>query len=208
MSNREPPFHYRYSSGVRDHTSDYLWPPLIERLRRLGAVRVLDLGCGSGAFSGYLADNGFEVVGCDPSESGIGIASSTFPKPRFLRLGAYDDPEKFDVGMFDAVVSVEVIEHLAYPRHLVRFAERTLLPQGRLILTTPYHGYLKNLALSLSNRWDRHWSPGWDGGHVKFWSRTTLGKLLAEEGFVVEAFSGAGRIPLLWKSMIIGARRT
>jgi len=43
------------------------------------------------------------------------------------------------------------------------------------------------------------------GGHIKFWSRATLTALLAEEGFTVAHFEGAGRLPYLWKSMVVVA---
>ncbi|HEY5552108.1 MAG TPA: hypothetical protein VIK52_09475 [Opitutaceae bacterium] len=64
---------------------------------------------------------------------------------------------------------------------------------------------MKNLVLSLTDRWDDHLSPFWDGGHIKFWSRKTLTRLLEEEGFRVTGFIGAGRVPCLWMSMIMVA---
>jgi len=47
------------------------------------------------------------------------------------------------------------------------------------------------------------YSPPWDGGHIKLWSRKTLSQLLSETGFRVVRFIGAGRMPFLWKSMIM-----
>jgi 2-polyprenyl-6-hydroxyphenyl methylase/3-demethylubiquinone-9 3-methyltransferase len=64
---------------------------------------------------------------------------------------------------------------------------------------------LKNLALAASNRFDTHWHPLRDFGHVKFFSRTTLTNLLQEEGFVVSKFRRLGRMPPLAKSMLIRA---
>jgi len=43
------------------------------------------------------------------------------------------------------------------------------------------------------------------GGHIKFWSRKTITQLLSENGFEVTEFSGVGRFPYLWKSMVIVA---
>jgi len=79
--------------------------------------------------------------------------------------------------------------------------------KGHLVITTPYHGYMKNLLLSLLNEWDSHHSPLWHGGHIKFWSRTTLTKLLQENGFTVVDFSGVGRISYFWKSMVLVAKK-
>ena len=74
------------------------------------------------------------------------------------------------------------------------------------IISTPYHGYLKNLVLALSGRLDAHFTALWDGGHIKFWSKRTLRILLEEVGFEKIAF-GVGRIPLLAKSMIVTAEK-
>ena len=52
---------------------------------------------------------------------------------------------------------------------------------------------------------DHHYTALWDGGHIKFWSRETLTKLLEEFGFRVTDFRGAGRLPYLWKSMLVRA---
>jgi 2-polyprenyl-6-hydroxyphenyl methylase/3-demethylubiquinone-9 3-methyltransferase len=75
------------------------------------------------------------------------------------------------------------------------------------MISTPYHGYFKNLALAISNKLDDHFTALWHGGHIKFWSRRTLTKLLTDNGFRVVGFSGIGRAPFLWKSMVIVARK-
>jgi len=87
-----------------------------------------------------------------------------------------------------------------------RSCRRLLRDGGRLICSTPYHGYAKNLALAVSGKFDRHWSPLNVGGHIKFWSRRTLEELLQRSGFEIVEFVGAGRVPFLWKSMIMVAQ--
>jgi len=128
------------------------------------------------------------------------------PDGTFYELGVEADPASVPGTDFDAVVSTEVIEHLAQPALLLRFAAAKLRPGGILVLSTPYHGYLKNLLISLFGRWDFHHGPLWDGGHVKFWSRSTLTQLLLANGFQVLEFRGAGRLPFLWRSMILVGR--
>ncbi|MDB6155833.1 MAG: ubiG 1, partial [Chthoniobacteraceae bacterium] len=102
---------------------------------------------------------------------------------------------------FDLVVSTEVVEHLYSPREYAKGCFKALRPGGRFICTTPYHGFLKNLAIALTNQWDTHANPLWDGGHIKLWSRNTLGEILRETGFENLQFRGAGRIPWLWMTM-------
>lgn len=193
---REPP-----------HSHRYLCSAVLRILRGHKVRTVLDIGCGNGILAKELAGQGMAVTGMDPSESGIENARNLLPDARFYCLEIGADPAQIQEADFDAVVSTEVIEHLLLPRQLLRLASAKLRPGGLLLLTTPYHGYLKNLALSLFNRWDSHHAPQWDGGHVKFWSRRTLTALLQSENFQVEGFAGLGRVPGLWKSMALIARK-
>lgn len=198
---------YKFNSDEAPHTNNYLKPPILALLAKHKSSKVLDLGCGNGALCQNLDNAGYQVSGCDPSESGIQHAKTLLPQANFRLLGVYDDPNQLGESDFDAVVSTEVVEHLFYPRRLPQFASAVLKPGGYLVLSTPYHGYLKNLLLSIFNKWDFHHTPLWDGGHVKFWSKATLSKMLIEEGFIVTDFVGTGRIPFLWKSMIIVAQK-
>lgn len=52
-------------------------------------------------------------------------------------------------------------------------SQKSLNDKGDIIISTPYHGYLKNLTLSLLNKWDSHMSPLWHRGHIKLWSKKT-----------------------------------
>lgn len=105
------------------------------------------------------------------------------------------------------MVSTEVVEHLYRPRRLPEVARFFLKDRGALVVSTPYHGYLKNLALAVSGHWDSHHTALWEGGHIKFWSRATLTQLLQDGGFEVTGFAGAGRMPFLWKSMVLLAEK-
>jgi 2-polyprenyl-3-methyl-5-hydroxy-6-metoxy-1,4-benzoquinol methylase len=201
------PSEYGWCNSAPPHSCDYIVDPVVRACRDLQARRVLDIGCGNGALAGTLSAAGFDVTGCDDDVGGIAIARQAIPAARFEAIGVYDEPARLGATGFDVAVATEVIEHLFRPAALPRFAAAVLKPNGHLILTTPYHGYLKNLVLSLTNGWDRHFSPLWDGGHVKFWSPATLTQLLNQEGYDVVRVVGAGRLPWLWKSMVVVARK-
>jgi 2-polyprenyl-3-methyl-5-hydroxy-6-metoxy-1,4-benzoquinol methylase len=196
---------YGFSSPQPEHTADYLIPAVISLLPTgASAGRMLDVGCGNGYLAGQMMQRGWSVVGVDLSEQGIQIARKQYPKGRF-EVYAADDQILSRLGEqpFDVVVSTEVIEHLYAPRSFVAGCKSALRPGGRLICSTPYHGYLKNLMIAAANGMDKHANPLWDGGHIKLWSRRTLGQILNEAGFVNLQFRGAGRLPLLWKSMVM-----
>jgi SAM-dependent methyltransferase len=167
-----------------------------------GTRRIVDIGCGNGYLAGLLAARGFEVVGIEPSADGIAQARAAHPAVRFEQLSV-DSELGPQIGEdFDLVIATEVIEHLPAPRALLRAGLQVLRPGGRMLVSTPYHGYLKNLALSIVGGWDHHFKVDWDGGHVKFFSTRTLGKMALDCGFHSVEFAYAGRAMWLWNSMI------
>ena len=200
---------YGWSSSDNPRSCGYIVPRILSILRELGVQRVLDVGAGNGALCSELLREGYRVAGVEYDKQGVEVARSNYPSIPFYNLGVQDDPATLleEEEPFDAVVSTEVVEHLFSPHLLPMFAKGVLREGGHLVVTTPYHGYIKNLALSLMNKWDDHHTPLWHGGHIKFWSRNTLAQLLHENGFMVVASSGVGRLPYLWKSMVVVARK-
>ena len=201
---------YQYSDASAPWADAYLWPTVKQLLSqgkfsgRCG--RALDLGCGNGALTARLSQIGFETIGIDPSESGIAVARKAHPSLTF-DVGSTDDPLAERYGQFELVLSLEVIEHCVDTRAFAKTVFDLMQPNGRAIISTPYHGYLKNLALSLTNRWDKHLDPLWLGGHIKLFSEDTLSRLLFGVGFSSVKIYKVGRIPALAKSMIAVAQR-
>lgn len=207
MSNVVDQYGWQSSSGPE--SCGYITPVVLRILKRLKVNRVCDLGSGNDALAGALRDAGFQAAGVEYDKQGVEIARQNYPGINFYNLGVQDDPAPVLAGegaAFDAVVSTEVVEHLFSPHLLPVFARQIVREGSFLVISTPYHGYLKNLALSVFNKWDKHHTPLWHGGHIKFWSRKTLTQLLEANGFRVTEFHGAGRLPWLWKSMILVAK--
>ncbi|MGA7750993.1 MAG: class I SAM-dependent methyltransferase [Gallionella sp.] len=181
--------------------------PLLEKvLRERGCQKILDMGCGNGSLTGALMQRGFQIAGIDGSLSGIEIARSRWPSIAFEKVDISQPLPDTYHKQFDAVVSVEVIEHLLLPRNLINNALLAMRPGATLVLTTPYHGYLKNLAIAALNGFDAHWHPLRDFGHIKFFSKRTLGLLLKEFPLTEVRFATVGRIPPLAHSMLVTAR--
>jgi len=194
-----------YLSEAPQHTHEYLWPIVVPLLAK--DDRILDAGCGNGAFVGHLHTTGYNACGIDLSESGIAQAKHAYPDVDFRVLSVTDDLSHHFGTLFDTVVSLEVVEHLYDPNAYAKAIYNVLRPGGLFVVTTPFHGYLKNCVLSLTGRMDAHFTALWPGGHIKFWSRKTLTLLLEKAGFHVTEFHGAGRFPYLWKSMVLIAQK-
>ncbi len=145
-------------------------------------------------------------MGVDTSAPGIPISRQSFPECQFLQADIYELPDTDMVHSFDVVLAVEVLEHLLYPKELAKNAKKCLKPGGRLIISTPYHGYLKNLALALTGKLEKHFTVLWDNGHINFFWLDTMTKLLTSEGYTDIKFKFAGRCPYFWKSMLCSSK--
>jgi len=182
--------------------------PAIQKLMPKGTHQLLDAGCGNGYVSNWLSGLGHKVWGSDYSESGVELAQNNFPDLNFFQADLLAGPPKvIPVGGYDGVVTLEVIEHLFDPEKFLENLYSAIKPGGFLLLTTPYHGYVKNLALSLINQWDGHFMVNSAGGHIKFFSPKTLHRMMKEVGFEPIKTVGSGRGPLMWCSMVSLARR-
>jgi 2-polyprenyl-3-methyl-5-hydroxy-6-metoxy-1,4-benzoquinol methylase len=198
---------YGYTNNEPSHTFFYLHDALLALLNKDANRCILDLGCGNGHLVGYLIKQGYNAYGTDASENGIAIAKKEYPDRFYVQdLSTGKLPAELQAIAFDTIISTEVIEHLYDPEGFIEFCKHALEPNGEIIISTPYHGYLKNLVLSIFNKWDSHLGPTWLGGHIKFWSRKTLSQLLIDKGFSIIAFKGCGRVPYFWKSMVIKAK--
>lgn len=199
---------FHYQTEAPGGAQGYIVPSLLRLLKgKQIRGKILDIGCGNGSMARSLEAEGHEVWGCEWDPAGVDIANRAKPG-RFMRWDLNDPREHFPWREFQAVISSEVIEHLYFPRNLFRLAHQVLMPDGLLVVTTPYHGYFKNLALCLAGKWDRHHDVLHDGMHIKFFSPESLGTMMLAEGFKNEGWQGCGRVPGLWKSMVMWGRRS
>jgi 2-polyprenyl-3-methyl-5-hydroxy-6-metoxy-1,4-benzoquinol methylase len=199
---------YRYEHPGAPHTQTYLQPlldKLIVNAPWHPSSRALDYGCGNGWFTGYLARRGFEAVGVDLSESGIDIARAAHPKAQFARDVSRETLER--LGPFDLVICLEVIAHCFVPSEVLQNIWHSLKPGGVLILSTPYHGYLKNLILAMAGKLEKHLDTRWSGGFVHYFHIHAMKSLLSEAGFERITVYRAGRIPALAKTMVLSCNK-
>jgi SAM-dependent methyltransferase len=170
---------------------------------RPGSFSVLDAGCGDGEFVAFLHSLRFRVAGLEISEAAVEKARWKCPEAD-IRVGSLEEPLPFADAMFDALWCTEVLEHLFDIHAALSEFNRVLKQGGTLLLTTPYHGFIKNLAIVLLN-FDQHFNP--DISHIRFFTRRTLERSLQRAGFVPVAWQGIGRMWPLWKSFFVVVRK-
>jgi len=202
MNNPKTQFGWDSADPVLAH--QYILPAVLSLLPKGGPLNILDAGCGNGYLASRLTELGHHVTGVDQAEDGIAIAQRTYPQITFKLASVYDDLSRI-IQNVDVVVSSEVIEHLYSPKTFLENMHGLLRSNGYIILTTPYHGYLKNLALGIFNAWDKHHTVETEGGHIKFFSEKTLSHMLEQSGYDEITYRNAGRLPFLWKSMVCRA---
>lgn len=164
---------------------------------------VLDLGCGTGVFSSIIACAGYPVVGVDVEEEAVAHAVRGAPQLDFRLLNDNGTIPAAD-GYFGAVWSSEVVEHVFDIKRHVTEVNRVLKPGGIYIITTPYHGIVKNLLISLL-RFSRHFNPM--GQHIRFFDKAGLMRYLRYGGFEFVSARGLGRIWPVHRTWFAVARK-
>jgi 2-polyprenyl-6-hydroxyphenyl methylase/3-demethylubiquinone-9 3-methyltransferase len=114
---------------------------------------VLDLGCGGGFLSNYLATLGHRVTGLDETEDSLLVAA------RHDASGTvkYDRGDatslRYDSESFDVVCAMDFLEHVEEPERVVRQAARVLAPSGLFFFHTFNRNWLSWLVIIKGVEW-------------------------------------------------------
>jgi SAM-dependent methyltransferase len=140
---------------------------------------ILEVGCGDASFTKGLAEYASAVTAIDIAAGQIAENARRFPEITFLQ---HDVSERFPFPdrAFDVIWCSEVLEHLFDPGFALSEIHRILNAGGRLLLTVPHHGRLKNVLIALF-KWDEHFAP--TNPHLRFFTKNSLGRLTAAAGF-------------------------
>jgi SAM-dependent methyltransferase len=113
----------------------------------IAGSRVLEIGCGAGRLTGYLADLAAETHGIDISPLMVEHCRSAYPRATFA-VGDLRDLSGFADGSYDLVVcAYNVLDVLDDAERGVALDEfhRMLAPGGRLLLSSHNHAFLPHV---------------------------------------------------------------
>ncbi|MEX0895772.1 MAG: methyltransferase domain-containing protein [Patescibacteria group bacterium] len=159
---------------------DEILPELTHHAKKIGQpIRVLDVGCGVGAVSLYLAKLGCRVVGIDVSSDAVTIAQGA-RKSAGLKNCVFAEGELgVGSGSFDLVICSEIIEHIADQDEFLRRVASQLRPGGTLFLGTPSTETVL-YKMGLLKQFDA------EVGHLRRYSEAELQDVIEKHGVAVE----------------------
>jgi SAM-dependent methyltransferase len=177
----------RHALGIQRH--------FIGRYHQSG--RLLDVGCGTGAFLKEMQVHGWEVQGVEVNERATAVAQEEY------NLRIFNGPlTAFQAGeaAFDVVTLWDVLEHLPAPRASLKKINHLLTEGGHVVFSVP------NLR-SFDARLFGHCWIGWDAPrHLHLFSGRVVDRLLSETGFELEdercLLGGPGAFVLSWQSWL------
>ncbi|UFH55367.1 bifunctional 2-polyprenyl-6-hydroxyphenol methylase/3-demethylubiquinol 3-O-methyltransferase UbiG [Spirosoma sp. KNUC1025] len=130
-------FDQKYESSPAFRDRFQVWTTLFDRYIRQ-TDQVMDMGCGSGIFSNYLAEKGCRVTGIDGSPAMIKLCNEkkTSPNVQYIRQSLPVD----DLAVYqqqDAIVLSSVLEYIDPMAPLIQQVRTLLKPNGILFVSIP-----------------------------------------------------------------------
>jgi len=121
---------------IRD-AIDAHWPDAARLAKPLAGKAALDIGCGAGLVCEPLARLGAEVTGVDAAAENVAAAAAHADAVGLDIRYMAGEVGALDIGQFDLVTCVEVIEHVADKAAFLRDVAARLAPDGLLVMSTP-----------------------------------------------------------------------
>ena len=137
---------------------------------KVESIRLLDVGCSSGAFLLNAKALGFKVEGVEPAVK----AAQTARELNLQVHSGYLEAINFPDNSFDCITLFEVIEHLINPSALLKECYRILKPDGIIMIST---GNTDSWTVNvLKENWE-YFDIDKHGGHISFFNPISIQKI-------------------------------
>ncbi len=153
-----------------------------------GENRVLEIGCGEGLTGSTLKELGKakEVVGIELDRTAAEKAKRRIDK--VIPANVEHLELSFSEGYFNYLIMGDVIEHMVDPWRVLSVLRRFLSPEGYLVASIPNVGHWRILKdLVLLDKWDYQEAGLLDKGHLRFFTKRSIVRMLMESGYEVNS---------------------
>ncbi len=173
----------------------------------LAGVRILDIGCGGGLLSEPMARLGAEVVGADAAERNIPVARLHAEQSGLEIDYRHTTAEDLAAAgeQFDAILNMEVVEHVSDPLAYLTACQQLLKPGGLMICSTLNRNPKSYVMAIIGAEHVMRWLPKGTHEWNKFITPDELFDLLRQSGLTPVDRKGFVFNPLGW-SWSISAR--
>lgn len=166
---------------------------------------ILDFGCGRGEVLSEISKTNpkAKIIGVDISKLAIKQARKNAPNAIFKTI-VESKIIPIQTGSIDFIIAMDVVEHVYDTEWMFNEFARVLKIGGLVLISTPYCGLLKNLAVTILD-FEKVFDPL--GPHVRFYTRKSLEMCLKLIGFRVVNFDTFGRFYPFSKGMFVLAKK-
>jgi 2-polyprenyl-3-methyl-5-hydroxy-6-metoxy-1,4-benzoquinol methylase len=154
--------------------------------------RLLDVGAADGLLSRLLTERGWKVTGLEADSVAAAAGAAHCERMVVADLDAGIPALE---GEFDAIVCADVLEHLRDPAGALAALRRSLAPGGEVVISIPNVAHLWIRLSLLAGHFDYAERGILDRTHLRFYTRRTLGALVAGAGLHVARLT-ATPVPL------------
>jgi len=127
---------YAADNATSPYNALYERPATMALLGEPSCLRVLEVGCGSGALTAWLVDQGATVTAMDVSPLMLGLARSLVGEKATLVLADLAKPLPFEDATFDVVVASLVLHYVRDWALALRELRRVLSQDGAVVFST------------------------------------------------------------------------
>lgn len=177
----------------KDSPKDYSYKAdLVKRLVPLEKkLRVLDFGCGKGIITQDMLsiNSSLKITGVDVSKIAIESARKRMPQQKFYIIGD-DERLPFKNNSFDFITALDVLLFVQDTELIFKELSRILKPQGKLLITLPYYGILKNIVIAFLG-FDQVYNPR--GACIRYYTKKSLINEIKAVGLTPIKFGYFGR---------------
>ncbi len=156
----------------------------VELLNSYKINRVLDVGCGEGTL-GRILDEEYETVGVDISSQALQLANKHYDTTKQVNIET-DDLASVVNDNFDAVVCLELLEHVFYPNKVLQNIRSVINNDGLFISSFPNFVFWEYRVDMLRGRPPQNYTLYSEAEHIQDFTMRTFEQLLNDTGFAVK----------------------